>query len=388
MTITAVLIYLLFPVIIILLFQRFVIVQKIGTVLFAYFIGIVMALSGLFPAPAESIEMRTIQDWFMNITVPLAIPLMLFNCNFKLWTKSLPKTFTALICGLIAIVVSVIISYLVFKSSKIQDLPDLSALMVGIYTGGTMNFAAIGKALNIDPNLLITSLTFEMLITFPFIVFLIAGGFRIFRKFLPYSDKSITIEINGNDLENGSFESYKGMLQKSTFPKTLIGLGLSFLFMAIGAGLSILITGKLNELVVILTITTLGILASFNQKVRELPKTFELGMFFILIFSIVVASQFDIQSISKDVFNIFWFVLVVLCLSIFVHFLLCRLFKVSGDLFTVAIVGMLCSPPFIPPVVGAMRNKKVLISGIVIGLIGYAVGTYLGVLMSVILPNL
>ena len=388
MTITAVLIYLLFPVIIILLFQRFVIVQKIGTVLFAYFIGIVMALSGLFPAPAESIEMRTIQDWFMNITVPLAIPLMLFNCNFKLWTKSLPKTFTALICGLIAIVVSVIISYLVFKSSKIQDLPDLSALMVGIYTGGTMNFAAIGKALNIDPNLLITSLTFEMLITFPFIVFLIAGGFRIFRKFLPYSDKSITIEINGNDLENGSFESYKGMLQKSTFPKTLIGLGLSFLFMAIGAGLSILITGKLNELVVILTITTLGILASFNQKVRELPKTFELGMFFILIFSIVVASQFDIQSISKDVFNIFWFVLVVLCLSIFVHFLLCRLFKVSGDLFTVAIVGMLCSPPFIPPVVGAMRNKKVLISGIVIGLIGYAVGTYLGILMSVILPNL
>ena len=388
MTITAVLIYLLFPVIIILLFQKFVIVQKIGTVLIAYLVGIVMALSGLFPSPSESVEMRTLQDWFMNITVPLAIPLMLFNCNFKLWTKSLPKTFTALICGLIAIVVSVIISYLVFKSSKIQDLPDLSALMVGIYTGGTMNFAAIGKALNIDPNLLITSLTFEMLITFPFIVFLIAGGFRIFRKLLPYSDKSITVEINGEDLENGSFESYKGMFKKNTFSKTLIGLGLSFLFMVIGAGLSLLITGKLNELVVILTITTLGILASFNQKVRELPKTFELGMFFILIFSIVVASQFNIQAINNEVFNVFWFVLVVLCLSIFVHFLLCRLFKVSGDLFTVAIVGMLCSPPFIPPIVGAMKNKKVLISGIVIGLIGYAVGTYLGVLMSVILPNL
>jgi uncharacterized membrane protein len=388
MTITAVLIYLLFPVIIILLFQKFVIVQKIGTVLIAYLVGIVMALSGLFPSPSESVEMRTLQDWFMNITVPLAIPLMLFNCNFKLWTKSLPKTFTALICGLIAIVVSVIISYLVFKSSKIQDLPDLSALMVGIYTGGTMNFAAIGKALNIDPNLLITSLTFEMLITFPFIVFLIAGGFRIFRKLLPYSDKSITVEINGEDLENGSFESYKGMFKKNTFPKTLIGLGLSFLFMVIGAGLSLLITGTLNELVVILTITTLRILASFNQKVRELPKTFELGMFFILIFSIVVASQFNIQAINNEVFNVFWFVLVVLCLSIFVHFLLCRLFKVSGDLFTVAIVGMLCSPPFIPPIVGAMKNKKVLISGIVIGLIGYAVGTYLGVLMSLILPNL
>jgi hypothetical protein len=54
---------------------------------------------------------------------------------------------------------------------------------------------------------------------------------------------------------------------------------------------------------------------------------------------------------------------------------------VSGDLFTVAHVGLLCSPPFIPPIVSAMNNRKVLISGIVIGLIGYASGTYLAALL-------
>lgn len=62
-----------------------------------------------------------------------------------------------------------------------------------------------------------------------------------------------------------------------------------------------------------------------------------------------------------------------------VHLILCRIFKVTGDLFTVAIMGLFCSPPFIPPVVSAMGNKKVLISGIAIGLVGYAIGTYLGV---------
>ena len=56
--------------------------------------------------------------------------------------------------------------------------------------------------------------------------------------------------------------------------------------------------------------------------------------------------------------------------------------KVSGDLFCVALVALLCSPPFVPPVVGAMGNKKVLISGIVIGLIGYAIGTYIGVALA------
>ena len=146
-----------------------------------------------------------------------------------------------------------------------------------------------------------------------------------------------------------------------------------------------MITGGLNELVIILTITTLGILASFSDKIRKLPKTFELGMFFILIFSVIVASQFDIYSIGGNALTICWFILFIMITAIIIHFLICRVFKVSGDLYTVAIVGMLCSPPFIPPIVGAMNNRKVLISGIVIGLIGYAVGTYLGVMLALVL---
>jgi uncharacterized membrane protein len=313
---------------------------------------------------------------------------MLFSCNFKLWTKSLPKTFKALISGLVAIVIAVIVSFFLFKNSDIENLSNLSSLMVAIYTGGTMNFAAIGSALDIDPNTLTISLTFEMLITFPFIVFLIARGYKVFRKILPFADESLTVSISGKDLESNTFENYDGLFKRKNFLKLLGAFFLSLLFVLIGAGLSLLITGKLNELVVILTITTLGITASFNRKVREIPKTFELGMFFILIFSIVVSSQFNIHNINTEVITIFWFILVVMAIAIFLHYLMCRFFKVSGDLFTVAIVGMLCSPPFIPPIVGAMKNKKVLISGIVIGLIGYAVGTYLGVLMSVILPNL
>jgi len=70
------------------------------------------------------------------------------------------------------------------------------------------------------------------------------------------------------------------------------------------------------------------------------------------------------------------------------HLILSRILKVPGDLFTVAHVALLYSPPFVPPVAGAMHNKKVLISGIVIGLVGYAVGTYLGVGIAEILQTI
>jgi uncharacterized membrane protein len=184
------------------------------------------------------------------------------------------------------------------------------------------------------------------------------------------------------DIEDDVFENYKGMFSRKTFPKMMIGLLISIVMLIIGAGLSLAITGKLNELIIILTITTLAIAASFSKYVRTLPKTFELGMFFILIFSVVVASQFDIYSVNTSALSMLWFILFIMLTSVVLHLILSRIFKVSGDLFTVAHIGLLCSPPFIPPIVAAMGNRKVLISGIVIGLIGYAIGTYLGVAIS------
>ena len=75
-------------------------------------------------------------------------------------------------------------------------------------------------------------------------------------------------------------------------------------------------------------------------------------------------------------------------MSVVLHFFMSKICKVGGDLFIVGHVALLCSPPFIPPVVGAMGNRKVLISGIVIGLVGYAVGTYIGIALSMLLNSL
>jgi uncharacterized membrane protein len=206
---------------------------------------------------------------------------------------------------------------------------------------------------------------------------------------LPFADEQATRRRKHKKFSDENiFENYGGMFSPKVFPKMMLGLLLSIGCLAVGAGISMLLgtvfhwDKKLNEMVIILTITTLAIALSFNKKIRKLPRTFELGMFFILIFSIVVASQFDIYSLTTEGLHIAFFVLFVMLVSVVLHLLFSRLSKVSGDLFTVAHIGLLCSPPFIPPIVSAIGNRKVLISGIVIGLVGYAIGTYLGVLLA------
>lgn len=374
--------YIIFPVLIIEAFKRWTAVQKIGTVVLAYAVGIIASLCGVFHfEPEVAVSFGKMQSMMMNVAVPLAIPLMLFNCDFKLWTKALPKTAWALVTGLAAIIVSVVSGYFIFRN-HVPDAAKVSGMMTGIYTGGTMNFTALGNALQVDKTVISIVLAFEMVITTPYIFFLLGGGYKVFRKLLPYKDITHKGRTDEEEVETNDVENYQGMFEKKNFWGMMKGLGLSFVFLAIGAGLALLITGTLNELVVILTITTLAIIASFFKKVREWPKTFELGMFFILIFSVIVASMFDINSVRGESLYIGGFVGWIMIMSVAIHLLLCRIAKVSGDLFCVSQVGLLCSPPFVPPIAGAMKNKKVLISGIVVGLVGYACGTYLGTIIA------
>ena len=381
--------YVLVPLLIIEGFKRWKWVQTLGTVVLAYAVGIIASLCGVFhfQDPEVAVSFSKMQSMMMNVAVPLAIPLMLFNCDFKLWTKALPKTAWALVGGILAVLVSVVSGYFIFRN-HIPEPAKVSGMMTGIYTGGTMNFNALGASLGVDKSVMAMVLAFEMVITTPYIFFLLGGGYKIFRKLLPFKDITHKGRTDEENVETADVENYHGMLEKKNFWGMLKGLGLSVVFLAIGAGLALLITGTLNELVVILTITTLAIIASFFKKVRELPKTFELGMFFILVFSVIVASMFDINSVNGGSLYIGGFVLWIMVMSMLLHLIFCRVAKVSGDLFCVSQVGLLCSPPFVPPIVGAMKNKKVLISGIVVGLVGYAAGTYLGALLAWILGGI
>ena len=52
---------------------------------------------------------------------------------------------------------------------------------------------------------------------------------------------------------------------------------------------------------------------------------------------------------------------------------------------TVSSVAYICSPPFVPMMAAAMKNRSVLAGGLAVGVVGYAAGNYLGFLMAQLL---
>jgi uncharacterized membrane protein len=234
--------YVLVPIFIIFAFTRWRWTQKIGTVVMAYAVGIIAALCGAMQFEADAAAtFQSLQSTIMNIAVPLAIPLMLFNCDFKLWTKALPKTAWSLLGGIVAVVISVVSGYFIFRN-HIEDADKVAGMMTGIYTGGTMNFNALGASLKVDQNIMAIVLAFQMVITTPYIFFLLAGGYKIFRKILPYKDVTHKGRTDDGSVETADVENYQGMFKKNNFLGMMKGLGISFGFLIIGASLAILIT--------------------------------------------------------------------------------------------------------------------------------------------------
>ena len=83
--------------------------------------------------------------------------------------------------------------------------------------------------------------------------------------------------------------------------------------------------------------------------------------------------------------NLFLFVLIAVFGSMIIHVGLARIFKVDTDTTIISITALTYSPPFVPAVAGALKNKDVIITGLTIGILGYAFGTYLGIFVGNIL---
>jgi uncharacterized membrane protein len=120
-------------------------------------------------------------------------------------------------------------------------------------------------------------------------------------------------------------------------------------------------------------------------KIKAIKKTFQLGMYLILIFCLTVASMADISKLSNISFSLFYYVALAVYGSHIIHIALARIFKVDADTVIISTSALICSPPFVPMVAGALKNRQVILTGLVVGIAGYAVGNYLGVLIAYLL---
>jgi uncharacterized membrane protein len=67
------------------------------------------------------------------------------------------------------------------------------------------------------------------------------------------------------------------------------------------------------------------------------------------------------------------------------HAVIARFFKIDADTVIISGSALICSPPFVPVVAASLKNRDVIMTGLAVGIAGYAVGNFLGVMVAGIL---
>lgn len=374
-SIIQIVVMLAFPIVVIEIVKRNKLAGMIGPVILCYAVGLIVG--NLPDSPVNTQLSQEVSEG----CVPLAISLMLLSTRFVAWLKYARQTALSFALAVVAVLVASFTVSAVFHLYElgVDDVWKLSGMMVGVYTGGTPNLAAIGTGLGISNEVFIILNACDLMLSAIYLLLLMTVAQKLALKFLP---SFVPREKNDRD------ETFHYQRLQQMTPKRKIGLsllsafGISAFIVAASVGFSILIDGKITAPSVILAVTTLSIGASFVKKVRFLPRTYEFGEYFLLVFCMGIGSISNFQEMLAASPQVLSYVSCVFAGTLSIHFLLSWIFKVDADTTLITSVAGIFGPAFIGPVASVLKNKDIVVSGLTTGLVGYAIANYLGLGMA------
>ena len=387
--------YLIAPAGVLFICRKNRIFNKIGPVLTLYLLGVIVANIGILPFADGDSSGRTIarengmveiQDPLLNFMesfsgalIPLALPMILFGCNFRKF--SLGKSLKAFATGAFSIIAFVVIGYLIFKGQLGEEGNIMGASLTGQYLGGAANLGAIKEMLELSTNNFIILSTCNLIVSFFYLMFLMGGGVKLARIIVGKQDgKNQTVNIEEYVEEN----PYKDFGTK----KALKQLGKILVAAVVVMGTSVYIgnlagnDGKISMTALILSITSLSLLLTTSKKVRTWDKSYDAGMYLIYVFCLVMATMADLGSIDwNQSLYILLYQAIIVFGSLLFTIILAKPLRIDADTAVITSNTLINSPLCVPMIAATMKNKDVIMTGIANGLLGYAVGNYIGYMM-------
>ena len=109
-----------------------------------------------------------------------------------------------------------------------------------------------------------------------------------------------------------------------------------------------------------------------------------LGQYFILVFSFALASSLDFTKMQGLFGNILVLYGVITVGVFVVHVVISKFMNIDADCTIVTLTAGVYGPAFVPAITKQIKNDDLTIPGLIIGSLGYAIGTFLGVILALL----
>lgn len=386
-TVIMFLIILFLPRLLILATNKVPLLNALGSVFLCYLSGLILSFA--FKAAGANILLASDVS---SVLVCVGMPLILFSADLPALKKLARPMLTSFAMNCAAAVAVAIGAFFLFKNI-IPAAENISAMLIGSYVGGTPNIITIGKSLGSDNTQIMLLQTADMLGGGTYFLLLLSVMPWLTKKILP---KYIPVGLGANpdmtEKMRRYTEEFSGKKQPVKPFKAFLNraglVGLAVLCFAAAAVICLLLpsqygnTGlaKLSEytVVIMLVVTTGGIALSFVKKVRSASGSYSTGLYFILMFAVVMGLSFDISAVGQ-VLLLLAMELVVQYGTVMIHLVLAKIGKIDSHTMVITSCAGIFGPPFIIPVARALRNDEVILPGILCGILGLVIGNYVGI---------
>jgi uncharacterized membrane protein len=325
-----------------------------------------------------------------SVAVLLAIPMLLMINNVTDWLKYTGKISWVFFMGVFSTMfVTTLMGYL--YRNELSDVAIASGMFAGVYIGGTPNMVAISKALNAPDSLFVILNATDTICSGLYFLFLISFGKVLLGLVLPrFQSKHTAQEIVEEIKEEAAHPFPPTQWSWPHMRALVIGTLLAIAAIAVSVLVAILfpdVKGELNQPVLMLMLTTVGISFSLVPRIRMLHGVFNYAQYLLLIFGLAAGFMTDFSLLLNIGSDYLRMNVIVILLIIIIHLLLSFIFRADVDSFMVSSTACIMGPPFVAQLCASIKNKELLPVGIALSLLGFGLANFAGLAVAWMVEN-
>jgi len=338
---------------------------------------LILFLAGLLSNIGIVTDRSTFYDGLASFTVPFAVCLILFTVNLGDLKRTGGPLLAAFGIACVGTMIGVLSAGLLVNSQLARVLGDetwkLAGPFTGTYTGGSLNFFALWDGLEIgNPDLFAAANAVDNLTLFPlFAMWVLIPGWL--GRYFPVGSRWGTVDV----VDEADHEP-----PPPPELRVLDLVALAFAALAIMVVSDLIKTHWIARFMpnfpTILIVTTLALALAQIRFIGRLQGAFELGNLSFYMFFCAVGAMINLKMAIVLSPILFIYVMIMVVVHLVSVYGIGRLLRLDIRVLTIASAAAKTGPPSVVALANVHGWKTLVLPGVAMGLLGYAVGNYLG----------
>lgn len=344
----------------------------------------ILSMTGVVPVASDPNVKVDVYSMVFDYFIPIAIPMMLFSSNIVKIVRESGKLLVAYIIGAIGIVLG---SFLAFYLIDLGGgSADTAGVIAATLIGGSVNFVATAEILNFSTNPLFTAtLAIDNFAANLYVLLLfLVPSISLLKRFFSKT-KNTTNEINLLDLDNKEEKKHEITFERIAVT-VFIAVAIAGAGYVLAPALQKIFHTDLNLSILLITILSIAVANIFSKSLKALEETaFSIGLWMMYIFLAVVGAATNLQQILHIGLPVLVFYLTIMLFHFVFMLALARLFKLDVYEVIISSAANIMGPSVAAPMAASLGQKKMVTPAVLVGILGYIIGTFIGVSIALFL---